>query len=78
MQVDAGAVWEYVMEPFSEAGVYRGIVADLPMTRAAVYSARTAAVHMTGALSTYESILWGTGVRLCQLLCWLRNGACHA
>ena len=57
------------MEPFAEAGVYRGIVADLPMTQAAVYSARTAAVHMTGALHTHESILWGPGVRFHAPLC---------
>lgn len=65
------------MEPFAEAGVYKSIVADLPMTRAALYSERTAAVHMTGALQTYESILWGLGVRLLSTS-WEELSCMHA
>ncbi|NJR41983.1 MAG: hypothetical protein HC767_04320 [Akkermansiaceae bacterium] len=64
LQMEAGAIWEYVMEPLAQEGVYRGIVADLPMTQAALYSEHTAAVHMTGSVQTYDAILWGTGVRV--------------
>lgn len=52
------------MEPLEKAGVYRGILADLPLTQSAIYSDRTAAVHLTGALKTYDDILWGPGVRI--------------
>ena len=55
-------MWEYVFEPFEKAGVYKGMNASLDVTQAALYSDRTAAAHLTGALQTYESILWGPGV----------------
>ena len=52
-----------MLEPFEKAGVYKGISAGLEQTQAALYSDRTAAAHVTGALQTYEAILWGPGVR---------------
>ena len=63
VQAEAAQMWEYVFEPLATAGVYKGILADLPLTQAALYSQRTAAVHLTGAVKTYEDILWGPGVR---------------
>jgi hypothetical protein len=69
MQLEAGSIWEYVMEPFAKLGVYKGVVADLPMTREAIYNRRTAAVHMTGGLQTYETVLWGPGVRSTSCSC---------
>jgi hypothetical protein len=66
-QEATAAVMEYVLEPFSQRGFYKGVLADLPATKDMVYSAHTAAVHMTGASATYEAILWGTGVRLRSL-----------
>lgn len=62
MQLEAGAIWEYVMEPLAQAGVYKGVVMDVPMTQAAVYSPFTGGVHMTGSLKTYEALLWGPEV----------------
>ena len=63
VQERVAPLWEYVLQPLAEAGVYRGVFADIPMTQAAVYSDRTAAVHLTGASQTYDAILYGSGVR---------------
>lgn len=62
VQAMVAPFWEYVLEPLAEAGVYKGVFADIPMTRAAVYSERTAAVHLTGSLQTHDAILYGSGV----------------
>ena len=62
VQAHVAPVWEYVLQPLTEAGVYKGVFADIPMTQAALYSDRTAAVHLTGSSRTYDAVLFGSGV----------------
>lgn len=68
MQGEVAQMWEYIMEPLENVGVYKGVLADQALTQSALYSELTAAAHLTGAVKTYESILWGPGVQIRKLM----------